>query len=344
MLKDPDQIVHRLRTLQRLIRTALIASRGASDLHAINRQSSADTIYQIDDLVEPILIRFLEDWGREQPLVVIAEGLEPETGRTFPAHISPDRAELRIILDPIDGTRPLMYDKRSAWSLAGVAPNRGVATRLRDIEVAVMTELPTSKLGLADVLWAVKGQRAHAVRENLFDPDAPPIPLPLRPSSATTLEHGFAPVTAFFPDTRVLAARLAEEISRQFVADLAHAPILDDQYISTGGQLYELIVGHDRFNADLRPHFFQMQKQPQGFCCHPYDLATILIAEEAGVILTDGAGDPLDGPLDVTTGISWIAYANPTLRRRIEPVIAGFQARHVSGVPGQGAPGRGLTR
>ena len=31
----------------------------------------------------------------------------------------------RVIVDPIDGTRGLMYQKRSAWILTGVAPNRG---------------------------------------------------------------------------------------------------------------------------------------------------------------------------------------------------------------------------
>jgi hypothetical protein len=50
----------------------------------------------------------------------------------------------------------------------------------------------------------------------------------------------------------------------------------------------------------------------------------MLIAEEAGVILTDGLGAPLDGPLDVTTGLSWAAYANDALRRKIEPVVTAF--------------------
>jgi hypothetical protein len=39
------------------------------------------------------------------------------------------------------------------------------------------------------------------------------------------------------------------------------------------------------------------------------------------VILTDGLGNPLDGPLDVTTGISWAGFANPALRRAIEPIL-----------------------
>ena len=100
--------------------------------------------------------------------------------------------------------------------------------------------------------------------------------------------------------------------------------LTSSQYISTGGQFFELINGHDRFNADLRPAFYALQNQPEGLCCHPYDCATLLIAEEAGVIITNEAGQPLDGPLDCTTGLNWIGYANATLRRQIEPLIQQF--------------------
>ena len=88
-----------------------------------------------------------------------------------------------------------------------------------------------------------------------------------------------------------------------------------------------MIVGHDRFNADVRPLLYEIQNQPPGLCCHPYDCATWLIAEEAGVILTDALGAPLDGPLDVTTGLSWAGYANAGLRETIEPVLVEFLKR-----------------
>jgi hypothetical protein len=114
-------------------------------------------------------------------------------------------------------------------------------------------------------------------------------------------------------------------------ADVTKATVFEDQYISTGGQFYELIVGHDRFNADLRPVFYRIQGQPEGLCCHPYDCATMLIAEEAGIILTDGLGNPLDGPLDVTTGISWAAFANAELKKAIEPVLTGFLESRLKG-------------
>jgi hypothetical protein len=231
---------------------------------------------------------------------------------------------IRVIVDPIDGTRGIMYDKRPAWSLAGVAPNKGADTRLRDIEVAVMTELPTSKMGFADVLWATKGGGAQGKRVDLRS--SAEQPLAIAPSKAKSIDHGFATVSDFFPGTKVLAGEAMEHLVRNLIGalDVIRATVFEDQYISTGGQFYELIVGHDRFNADLRPIFYSIQKQPEGLCCHPYDCATLLVAEEAGVIITDGLGHPLDSPLDVTTGLSWAGYANQMLQAAIEPLLTSF--------------------
>src|SRR5207247_3903103 len=108
------------------------------------------------------------------------------------------------------------------------------------------------------------------------------------PSSASGIDHGFAAVANVFPGTKVLASELMEHLVRHLVgpADVTRATVFDDQYISTGGQFYELIVGHDRFNADLRPLLYQIQKQPPGLGCHADDCAGWLIAEEAGGILT----------------------------------------------------------
>ncbi|MDB5171726.1 MAG: inositol monophosphatase [Phycisphaerales bacterium] len=325
---DHQSVVDRLMEFQRDVRALLIASRKSQGLYAVNRTTAADTIYQIDAVVEPLLEGFCRQWAKTTPLVLVAEGIEDERGRegakVFPAGATEEDALIRLIVDPIDGTRGIMYDKRPAWALAGVAPNNGPGTRLRDIEVSVMTELPTSKMGWADVLWAIKGRGAHGQRVDLANLES--VELPLQPSTATSIDHGFASVSNFFPGTKVLASELMEHIVRHLVgpADVRNAAVFDDQYISTGGQFYELIVGHDRFNADLRPLFYAMQNQPQGLCCHPYDCVGLLIAEEAGVIVTDGNGQPLDGPLDVTSGIAWVGYANRTLQEKIEPVLHEF--------------------
>src|SRR5437764_12550744 len=179
---DPQQVVDRLKEFQRAVRGKIIESRTlAGGLSGVDRATAADTIYQIDTVVEPLLESFCEEWAKHTPLVLIAEGIEGSSDveglKVFPSGASEDDAKIRVIVDPIDGTRGIMYDKRPAWALAGVAPNRGRATRLRDIEVAVMTELPTSKMGFADVLWAMKGRGARGERIDLSSSASRPLQL-----------------------------------------------------------------------------------------------------------------------------------------------------------------------
>jgi hypothetical protein len=331
--RSGDYFVQKLLELGRQVRGAVLAARGESrGLAGVSRETGADTIYQIDAHVEPILVDFCEKWGRELPLVMIAEGLGEGEGSAegkmvFPQGTPEAEARVRIICDPIDGTRGIMYDKRAAWFLAGVAPNRGDRTRLSDIDAAVQVEIPTSKQSRMDLLWAVRGGGAFAVREEMKGTTVEKQwPLPLAPSGAENIDHGFASISNFFPGTKELASRLMERIVESALAsggslDLSRGMVFEDQYISTGGQLYELIVGHDRFNADLRPLFYRMRGLPVGLCVHPYDVASLLVATEAGVVVTDGLGKPLEGPLDVTTPLHWAGFANAALQARIEPVL-----------------------
>src|SRR5688500_3199588 len=329
--RSPQRVVDRLIEFQREVRNVIMRSHGVVGGHEVSHATTADTIYKIDTDVEPLLEDFCREWAKETPLVLVAEGIEvdeeyggEEGVKIFPDGAKEEDAQIRLIVDPIDGTRGIMYDKRPAWALAGVAPNKGRATRLRDVEVAVMTELPTSKMGLSDVLWAIKGHGAHGKRVDLRSGDEQP--LAVSPSKAKTIDHGFATIADFFPGTKILAGQVMEDLVKQLVGalDVTRATVFEDQYISTGGQFYELIVGKDRFIADLRPKFYRIQNQPEGLCCHPYDCAAMLIAEEAGIELTDGVGEPLDGPLDVTTGISWAGFANRELRDVIEPLLTSY--------------------
>jgi fructose-1,6-bisphosphatase/inositol monophosphatase family enzyme len=329
MLNDAKFLLDALIDFQKNVRDLILRSRKQTGLSEIGRSSAADTIYKIDTEVDPILESFCHELSHKFPIVVVAEGLQDDAGnevesRVYPASAKDSDAPVRLIFDPIDGTRGIMYDKRPAWALAGVAPNKGPATRLRDIELAVMTELPTSKSGYCDCLWALKGQGARGKRVDLRSNDS--LPLAISPSRADTINHGFASITNFFPGTKLIAGELTEYLVGNLVgpADVTKATVFEDQYISTGGQFYELLVGHDRFNADLRPLFYKIQGQPEGLCCHPYDCATWLIAEEAGIILTDGLGQPLDGPFDTTTSIAWAAFANPILRGSIEPLLTKY--------------------
>jgi hypothetical protein len=102
------------------------------------------------------------------------------------------------------------------------------------------------------------------------------------------------------------------------------AMVFEDQYICTGGQLYELVAGHDRFSADIRPLLDKLlarDGEQLGLCVHPYDICTVLIAQEAGVVVTDGRGRPFDARLDVTGACDWVGYASEALRATVEPAL-----------------------
>ncbi len=148
----------------------------------------------------------------------------------------------------------------------------------------------------------------------------------IRPSQAPTLAHGFASVTRFFPGARAILAAIDDEIALDTMGPPSpgKAAFFEDQYLSTGGQLYELMAGHDRFIADIRPLVEPVLAQrglPRGLCCHPYDLASSLIAEEMGVVLAAPGGGALDAPFDLDADVAWVGYANTALRAIVEPAL-----------------------
>lgn len=284
--------------------------------------TAADTIYHVDRVSEhAILSWFAAHWPEAWPVELVMEGGEDRGPVTFPERTPPARTAWKCILDPIDGTRGLIYDKRSAWMLAGLAPQRGAKTTLEDIVVAAMTELPTGKQWRADQFSAVKGcgVRAAAVDVRTGRRTA----LQVRPSAARDCRGGFAAITRFFPEGKELLSRLEERLWDELygLGQQAGPLVFDDQYISTGGQLAELISGHDRFLADLRPLAHRKRGSAGSPVCHPYDICTALIAREAGCVVEAPMGGGLEAPLDTTTPVSWVAYANPALARHIRPVL-----------------------
>lgn len=289
-------------------------------MNRVSAVTSEDTIYAVDRVSERTILRWLgAHWPRVWPVEVVMEGLEP--GTTFPRHIPATATRYKLILDPIDGTRMLMYDKRSAWSLAGLAPQRGNETSLGDVFVAAMTELPTTKAGLVDQLSAIRGRGVTATRLNLATGRT--MRWQPRSSRARSLEHGFASFAKFFPEGKGAIAALEEKLWSRLAAPAGSngRPVFDDQYLSTGGQLYELMAGHDRFVADIRPLAFRKHRMKSALCCHPYDLCTALIAQEAGCLIEAPDGSPIKAPLDLTTPVAWVGYANRGLRKRVAPAL-----------------------
>jgi hypothetical protein len=224
----------------------------------------------------------------------------------------------------------MMYDKRSAFILAGVAPQRGRRTHLGDIVVAAMTELPTSKQDRADQVSAIRGAGVVAVTHDLvrgtrrrWTP---------RPSRAKDFEHGFASIARFFPEGKAMLGAIEEALWRELGmwGKNGGQLVFDDQYICTGGQLFELIVGHDRMLGDLRPPVYaKLGLSSMSLCCHPYDICTALIARESGCLVEAPDGGALRAPLDTTTPVAWMGYANPVLARLVRPALRRILAAHV---------------
>jgi fructose-1,6-bisphosphatase/inositol monophosphatase family enzyme len=312
----PD-LIRSIRLLHNRVRDALVTAterQRLDELADIQRDEEGDTIYAIDVVSEEVLVEFFEELSHDHSFVLIAEGLRGPM--VFPRESPESSAAWRIIVDPIDGTRGLMYQKRSAWILTGIAPNRGEQTSLQDIVAAVQTEVPLLKQHLSDQMWAIKGQGTSAERHNRLTGESTPIQL--RPSKSITIAHGFSTISRFFPGAREVLAAIDDEIVRGALgpATPGKAACFEDQYISSGGQLHELMAGKDRFIADLRPYMSQL-----GICCHPYDVCTALIATELGVLVTNPFGQPLDPPLNVQADVAWAGYANEQIRSQVEPLL-----------------------
>ncbi len=323
-MNDIKQFFEPIKRLHEIIRQKVVEACENSSLNQLSEivaDDEGDTIFAIDRVSEELLIEFFErEIAIYTPIILIAEGLA-EGKIILPKTAKEEDCKWIIVVDPIDGTRGLMYQKRSAWILTGVAVNKGEKTTLADIDFAIQTEIPLVKQHLSDTLWAFKNEGGNAERFNRINGET--YDLTLQPSKSNTIEQGFAQISRFFPGVREVLSEIEEEIIQKSLGKpkFGKAQCFEDQYISTAGQLYEIIAGHDRFCADLRP---LMQKiiDERGLdlsiCCHPYDLCTELIAREFGVIISNEKGEQLQNFLDNKVDVTWIGYANSEIKHQIE--------------------------
>ena len=328
-----DDLLRTILLLHDRIRDAVIAAcerQHMEELASVDFDEAGDTIYAIDRISEDALLEGFKEIAQDTSIYLVAEGLS-EGFRILPEGTTEEDCEWRVIVDPIDGTRGLMYQKRSAWILTGVAPNRGPTTTLADIELAIQTEIPLLKQHLSDQIWAYRGRGVQCRRYNRLAGTCSPIHL--QPSNASGITHGFVSISRFFPGARDILSAIDDEIA--FAAAGLTQPgksaCFEDQYPSSGGQLYELMAGHDRFVADIRPlmrSILQDRNLPMGQCCHPYDVCTALIALEAGVVVTGPTGNRFDAPFSVEGDVAWIGYANKKIQRLVEPILQQTLARH----------------
>lgn len=274
------------------------------DAKVVVAEASDDTIFAIDEVADRAVQEYLATrWPSAVPVRLVMEG-----------HVTsvPPDAVGTLIVDPVDGTRGLMHDKRSAWFLAGFAPVVSDAT-LADISVAAMVELPPSKHGEADEWSAVRGAGLPGVIGARVDRrSGRRTTLAARPSDAVSVAHQWASVAMFLPTGIEVMARFSAALFRH----LGDPLVFHDQYLSSGGQLHELLTGRDVLVVDARSLLGVGVPSP-----HSYDLAAALIASEAGCVVLDLDGSALATSLDTTSPVGWIGIANAGLADRVLPAI-----------------------
>lgn len=270
----------------------------------VTRHEGGDDVFGIDDVAHQVVMEGLRRLAPRWPGTLIIEGSDASI------QLGDAAGPWVFLVDPLDGTRPWLAGKRSAWVLLGAGRN---ARSLEDLEVGAALEVPNGRARWATVASAVRGMGVQAEEDDLAVPGATR-PVHLRPSEAKSLARTFVTVARFSPGDKEAIGRWEDELLRG-------VQTYEDPYLCTGGQLMGLASGSDAAVLDPRPHF------GSEMCAHPYDLAALVVAREAGVIVESLSGGPFTQDLDPETPMAWAGFANATvrdlLRSRMEAITPG---------------------
>ena len=296
------------------------------------RDGAGDVTYGLDARCERVVEVWLTEQARERPLSLLTEDcgwkhLGPGGDGAAVELAGFDHGGPRIALDPVDGTRGLMHDLRSAWTVVSLAGAGRGAPRLSELELGLVAEIPDSRAARYRVLAAtpagpcmleereLAGEGAPRARELVADAD-------------DRCDHGFFPFFRYDPLERPVVAAVEAaffaRLARVEGAQLRH--VFDDQYISNAGQLVLLALGSYRMIADLRA-LLARRTGLTTTTSKPYDLAgAVLCARRAGCEVSAGDGSALDFELDCTTPVDFVGWANAATARRLAPHLAAVLA------------------
>jgi hypothetical protein len=297
--RDVAALARELVALGTEVRDAVRGTRRDDDGRVV-RSEGGDDVFGIDARADELLRAGLARLGDRWPGTVVMEGLD-EPWRIGPSGGEP--GPWRYLVDPLDGTRPLLAGKRSAWVLIGAG--RGART-LEELELSVVVEVPTRRAALGLVAWAARDGHVDAHDEDLWAGGARR-PARLHPQPDATVEHRFVTVVRFAPG---FGAAIGAWSDRH----LAGLTVFDDLVPCTAGQMLGLASGADTAVFDPRPLL-----APGSLAAHPYDLAGLWVARAAGAVIEALPSGPLDVPLDVTTPVAWQGFANEAVAAALRP-------------------------
>jgi myo-inositol-1(or 4)-monophosphatase len=282
----------------------------AGRAHA-NEGAGGDVTFAIDEDAEALLESFLAE--RAPGVAFYSE----DRGLVLPA----GEASEVLVVDPIDGTRPAMAGLESCCVSVAAAPLREGVT-MGEVEVGCVVEIPSGVTFLAErgrglvegpeprlsanerldrMFWTYgfRGRPARALTEVLAELiDASSV-------GGATFDLG----SATFDMTRVITGQL-------------------DSYVEPGPLLVDEVPG-------MRAEF---ERVGGGAVLNnsPYDLAAAaLCCTEAGALVTDARGRPLDDRPLLGSGaefqMSVVTSANPALHAAILDAVDAGVARLASG-------------
>lgn len=281
----------------RAVRTAVATGRRADDARVV-RTEGGDDVFGVDARADAVLLAELAArCGQRWPGQVVVEGFDE------PQPVGDPAGPWTYLVDPVDGSRGLLAGLRSAWVLLGAGRD---AVTLEDLEVGVAVELPTDRAALGRVARA--DQSGHlVVEDDDLVGEAAPAPVELAPRQGSDLSRAFVTVVRLVPGGHGPIGAWADR-------HLAGLEVYDDLYPCTGGQMMAVASGAAAAALDPRPLLHR-----GSLASHPYDLAALVLARAAGVVVEALPPGPLAVPLDTDTPVAWAAYANPAVAERLRP-------------------------
>jgi myo-inositol-1(or 4)-monophosphatase len=309
--KDPPAGPELVLELAQRLRERVLPELGS---HAGRAQSAGgaggDVTFAVDELAESMLEEFLAQ--RAPSLAYYSEdrGL-----------VAPGDATQVLIVDPIDGTRPAMAGLESACVAVALAPLGDGEPTMADVEVGCVVEI---KAG--DWYLAVRGAGVRSSRDVALSPGTD--------VGSMFWGYGFRGRPA-----RAVVEVLAELIDASSVGggtfELGSQAFAMTRLIT--GQLDAVVEVGSRLIDDVPGMRAEFERVGRGEVLNnsPYDLAAPwLCVREAGGVVSDGWGEPLDRHRLLGAGhefqMSSISAANAQLHavlvREIDAGVARLQA------------------
>jgi myo-inositol-1(or 4)-monophosphatase len=284
----------------------------ASRAHGEELAEGGDVTFAIDAEAEAALERFLAE--RAPEVAFYSE----DRGLVVPGEATPTMV---LVVDPIDGTRPALAGLESCCVSIAAAPlPDGMPAQVEDgptmgdVEAACVVEIPSGVVFLA-------GRGVGIV-------EGPPVRL----SHNERIDRMFWTYGFRGRPARALTEVLAELLDASSVGggtfDLGSAAF--DMTRVVTGQLDAYVEPGPRMIADVPGMRGEFERVGGGVVLNnsPYDLAAAaLILAEAGAVVTDAYGDPLDARPLLGSGaefqMSIVASANEALHAAILAEIEG---------------------